>query len=214
MRPQYLLDTHCLGVHPDLSADRMVRHRRITCVLPAPAAGNCVRTASKKSSVWNSSPITTDLCCLCSFWYNLGVNRQTEIPQTLVLLLQQTIYTDIRVCIPKGTQESCTHHSDRGQLHVPIPIVALSFRIPKPREWISMCISDWVSFTVKADPQGMNRVVKVGGKSKMKWQIFGSLRLWAYSCWKKKLYSFWDGKNKQKNQYTVPLCCTYPDENN
>lgn len=44
------------------------------------------------------------------------MDRQTEMPQNLVWFLQQTIHTDIRVYIPKGTQASCKHCRHRGRL--------------------------------------------------------------------------------------------------
>lgn len=212
VRPQCLFETHCLCVHPDLSADRMVRHRRTSWVLPVPAARNCVRAGSKKPSVKNSSPTTTDLRCLCLFQYKLGVDRQTEMLQTLVLFLQQ-LFTQTSGSVFPKVLGHLVHTTATG---VSFPSATGSYScsgfllsIPKPRECISMYILHLISLGIIYS-KGRFWRYETG-----KWKLEGRVN-WDYehtAAEKKKnqLYSFRDGKNKQKNQYTLPLCCTYSD---
>lgn len=195
----------------------MVRHRRITCVLPAPAAGNCVRTASKKLSVKNF--LSHDYWPMLSAYSGsnrVWADRQRAADSGTVFIADylhrnQGLYS-------QKNQASSTHCSHWG--HLPIccrtllPQRLFPFRFQKPGGWYQ-CIS-YILCLYIISSKGISSRYETS-----KWKLEGRLNwndkylgAWGYdhaAGWVKKLYSFRDGKNKQKNRYTLPLCCTYPD---
>lgn len=124
------------------------KHRRITCVLPAPTAGNCVRTASKKLSVKNflshdywpmlsaysgSNWVWADRRRYCRPWYCFYSRLFTQKSGSIFPKESGIFYT-------LQSQRSASH-----PLQVPIAIVAFSFQIPKTRGLISMYILHFMS---------------------------------------------------------------------